>query len=606
MNARTLFSFILAIGISAQTSAGVGRILPTNPGEPFGCNMNVIKEEYNKSFNQNLEAAKKQNKPEAQNCRPLVSGSKIPEDLLRAWMEKNPPKKPLIVMFGAGGQRIGCIENPDTKAKDNKLVIVSDPIIGEGGEVIIDGKDVDVVYKQDELKKIYHSASILRTVEMNDPFDIYNTKRLNFPEPQINGILDNSGVGNVCLTKNPKATMEFFKKESRTPAGSKEGGKLDFYVSNIKPNWGYVSSQVFDGEEMFLVGRKSYNTRDFGNYLWGGAMKRACFPCTAAKLAAHVNNIKNMWDDNPYMKENLKTAESNQCLKDFDGVELKKQKKIVLDSPTDQKAIWNGCSSIYNDEKRSLTSCEENFEFSGKDKKVKGKLGYYITDQGSKILEVSAEDGRNLTYQISYAPGGRSIRTMENGKLKASKFIPTDKYAKFRDSSDEQLLKDEFLAKDLTDAAPEQKHKEQLTLGNHISNVLKVNCGHVMGHSVAVLESDSRSKDYSDPIKLCKSRKSCSWTELEDDTEIEESYGGEFAFDSKDRQINRLLKRIAYKLKRDPSSKIQSEKKFYCKCPEENSSVADDNVDRSVNQKPNLGQIEDSRSSNPKIKAREE
>jgi len=606
MYAKRLFSFFIFVGLTAKSFAGVIVIEHTNPGEPFGCNMNVIKEGYKKSFNESLETAKKLNRPEAQNCQPLRKDEKIPEDLLRAWMEKNPPKKSLIVMFTADGQRIGCIENPDSKAKDNQLVIVSDPIIGEGGEITVDGKDVDVVYKQDELKKIYQSASILRTVEMNDPFDIYSAKRLNFPEPQIDGILDNSGAGDVCITKNPKATMDFFKKESRTPAGSKEGGKLDFYVSNIKKDYGDSSSQVFDGEAIYLVGRKSYNTRDFGNYLWGGAMKRACFPCTAAKLAAHVNNIKNMWNDNPYMKESRKSAESNKCLKDFDGVEMKKQKKIVLDSPTDQKAIWNGCSSIFNDEKRSLTSCEESFEFAGKDKKVKGKLGYYVTDQGSKILEVETDNGRNLTYQISYAPGGRSIRTSENGKLKTSKFIPLGKYATFRDSSDEQLLKDELLAKDLTDLAPEQKHKEQLTLGNHISNVLKINCGHVMGHSVAVIESDSRSKDYSDPIKLCKSRKSCSWTELEDETEIEESYGGNFAFDSKDRQVNRLLKRLVYKLKRDPASKIQSEKKFYCKCPEENSSVADDNVDRSVNQKSNLGQIEDSRSSNPKIKAREE
>jgi RHS repeat-associated protein len=140
---------------------------------------------------------------------------------------------------------------------------------------------------------------------------IFNNKLFTITQGDVEKVMDSNG--SRTTKENPYTYIE---RESR-PSGDesilsgKSEGKLD-HVSN--PDYIPVTASLYllDGKN------KVYNSKDFGNFLWGKAGKELGFNLKTLKLAAHLNNAVNGRSDN-----NDPTIP-------------------ILDSETDQQAIKDG------------------------------------------------------------------------------------------------------------------------------------------------------------------------------------------------------------------------------------------------------------------------
>lgn len=429
-----LFIFVAFInhGFSGESFRMLAK--PINPNEPYGCNPPV--KEYNSIQDDN--ASKR--------------------DLrVQNYAFEHLPQGKLITLFNSQGKKIGCIVNPDLKAKQNKVVVLAQNFPAEGTK--IDGKTY--TYIQDDLQKMYASATHLKEYNLNDERDMFSLRNIHFAEEKIDEMMEEAEVNKQC-DKNVPSRLDFFKKESYD-------GKVDFFAqSYIRGNSN--SPDVFEGETLFAVDNDVYNPHDFGNYLWGTAISRSCLPCPLGRAAAHYNNLHKMCHDNVALKRE-REAEGKKC-------------RLELDSPTDQDAIRKGCHGLFNNREKTKMTCGDKITFNeNSTSSHKGQFAYHRANNGSKILEIQI-DGVKHQLVISADEKGRKIESFKDNKSQASaSFIDVD--TRYTDLSDEQLL-GKFLGEQFnwkTDPAilslSQSYPKEDISFSEYIEGKLKVNCGSV-------------------------------------------------------------------------------------------------------------------------------
>ena len=462
---RNHLKTILALSILLNlklASAGAIVVLAdnSNPDEPYGCN------------------------PPAKEYQAAHNGEEADFYSLKFknWAYNNLPKKKLITLFNPSGKKIGCIENPDQGVKEHKVVIVAQDFPSEGEM----RKDDYHNYSQEDLQKIYANATILKEVRLNDDRDIFALNRIHFAEEKIESILHESGVDQLC-DQNIIKRMDFFRKQSlklADPSDYKgtikntEEGKVDFFAhSYTQESINKSTAEYFEAESLFLTDGKAYNPHDFGNYLWGTAISRACLPCPVGRAAAHANTLMNLCLDN----KSIKMARE---------AEGKKGCRIELDSPYDQEAIKNGCHGLYNNGEKTKMTCGEKISFPDETKnKHEGYFSYHIASNGSKILELKT-DGKTETFIISSNDKGRVVQQMNDDQSSKSKLFENIDM-RYSDLTDEQILgeviKEKYKWKSPFKEISLSKEYPvgDLSFDSYLLNKIKVECGSVSRTSVS-------------------------------------------------------------------------------------------------------------------------
>jgi hypothetical protein len=430
--------FVLCL-YSVNVLAGTKTIAsgPKNIDEPYGCNIPYL--EYTKAHID-------------KNAKKFDSKKHIiDKGLLQDFAFKNLPKKKLIVLFNANGKRVGCIENTDPKDKENRIIVLPSHIIPESKSTRKKKKG----YTQKQLKEFYNKETHLKSLTVNDPVDMWNTRDLHFIESEANKALVDSDVDKLC-EMNILKRLNFFKNESYK-------GKVDFFATYLEKNL-RTNNIHFESEQLFVVGDKTYNPRDYGNYLWGTAVKRGCLSCTVGRIAAHYNNLTKMCRDNTDLKRKDK-----KC-------------SIKFDSKTDQRAIKEGCNGPYNEVNHKRLQCSSEINISTTSGKNKVKVKYSLASNGSKVLNL-IKNGVPTTYVISMNNEDRTVHILEpNNKAQKIEYKSYDALSK--DLTDEELIlkslnsqKPITLQSNLLGTTPYSKNK--FDFDNTLSDLLKVNCQHV-------------------------------------------------------------------------------------------------------------------------------